>query len=190
MRLVITDRELLFGIPSLAQQHNNNGDQRQTPNQSFHTLSKGHDHTAGESTDIVNKGIQSCTTYSLYDSDTWSITNDLTIGQSGLNVEVILYHGLGEQYFMRSMHTISVMLQCSSQHQSPSPPKLTLLAWTYHDYVLNVMDSLLFFLQLRFFWQDWLKQDFFPHMRVYFSASHADSPIMEASDIGQVSMHM
>ena len=90
----------MFGIPSLAHQHNNNGDQRQTPKQSFHTLSKGYVHTVGESPDIVNKGIQPHTANSLYDSDTWSITNDHTIEQSGFNAEVSQYHGLGEQYFM------------------------------------------------------------------------------------------
>ena len=77
----------------------------------------------GESTVIVNKGLQPRTTYSLYDSDTSSITNDHTIGQSGFNVEVNHYHGLGEQYFMRSLkpsvshcnaaHDISLLL-----HQS------------------------------------------------------------------------
>ena len=49
-----------------------------------------------ESTAIVNKGIQSCKTRSLYDSDNWSITNNHTIGQSGFHVEVSHYHGLGE----------------------------------------------------------------------------------------------
>ena len=89
MQLAIHDRELLFGISSLAHQHNNNGDQRQKPNQSFHILSKGCDHVGGESTDIVNKAIQSRTMYSLYDSDIWTITKDDTIGQSGFNEEEI-----------------------------------------------------------------------------------------------------
>jgi hypothetical protein len=83
------------------------------------------------------------TTNSLYDSDTWSLTTDYTIGQSGFCVEVSHYHGLGEQHFMRSMQPIRVTLQCSSQHQSPSPPKVTLIAWAHHDYVINVTDSLL-----------------------------------------------
>ena len=62
----------------------------------FYTLSKGYTHIVGENTDIVNKGIQPHTTYSLYDSDTWSI------GQSGFHVEVSHHHGLGEQYFIQS----------------------------------------------------------------------------------------
>ena len=76
----------------------------------------------GESTAIGNKGIQSHKTHSLYDSDTWSITIDHAIGLSGFTAEVSQYYGLGEQYFMRSLHTISVMLHYSSQHQSPTPP--------------------------------------------------------------------
>ena len=88
MWLAMHDREMLFGIPSLAHQQNNNGEQRQTPNPSFHTLSKGYYDTVGERMDRVNTGIQPRTTYSVYDSDTWSITNDHTIGHSGFNVEV------------------------------------------------------------------------------------------------------
>jgi hypothetical protein len=69
---------------------------------------------------------------------------DHTIGQSGFNAEVSHHHGLGEQYFMQSLNTISATLQCSSQHQSPSPPKLMLLPWTYNDNVFHVTNSLLF----------------------------------------------
>ena len=72
----------------------------------------------GESTAKGNKGIQSRKTHSRYDSDTWSITIDHTIGQSGFTAKVSQYDGLGEQYFMRSLHTISTMLHCSSQHHS------------------------------------------------------------------------
>jgi hypothetical protein len=90
----------MFGIPSLAHQQNNNGDQRQIPNPSFHTLSKGYDDTFGERMDRVNMGIQPHTTYCVHDSDTWSITNDHMIGQSGFKVDVSHYHGLGEQCFM------------------------------------------------------------------------------------------
>ena len=45
---------------------------------------------------------------------------------------------------MRSLHTISVMLHYSSQNSLPLHQQLTLIAWSYHDYVLNVTDSLLF----------------------------------------------
>ena len=56
----------------------------------------------------------------MYVSDTWSNSNDHTIGQSGFNAEVSHHHGLGEQNFMQSLNTISVTLQYNSQHQSPS----------------------------------------------------------------------
>jgi hypothetical protein len=58
--------------------------QSQTPNQSFHTLSKGYDHTVGESTGIVNKDIQPHTMYSLYDSDILSITMIIQLDNKGL----------------------------------------------------------------------------------------------------------
>jgi len=109
------------------------------------------------------------------------------IGQSGFNAEVSHYHVLGEQYFMPSLNNISVMLQCRSQHQSPSPPKLTLLAWTNHDYVLNVTNSLLFLPSAKGFLARQAQTGAFPSSRFYFSVSHADSLIMGASDIGQVS---
>ena len=98
----------------------------------------------GECTVMGNKGIQSHITHNLYDSDTWSIAFDHTIRQSGFTAEVSHYDVLGEQYFIRSLHTISVMLHYSSKIQSPSPPKLTLQACTFRDYVFNVTDSLLF----------------------------------------------
>jgi hypothetical protein len=93
---------------------------------------------------------------------------DHTIGQSGFNAEVSHYHGLGEQYFMQSMHTNSVTLQCSSQHQSPSPPKFTLLAWTYNDYVFNVTDSLLFLPSTEGFSARLAQTGFFPHQGFIF----------------------
>ena len=69
---------------------------------------------------------------------------------------------------MQSMCTISVTLQSSSQHQSPSPPKFKRLAWTY---LLAQID-------------------FFLTEGILFSVSHADSSIMGASDIGQLSMYV
>ena len=54
----------------------------------------------GESAAVGIKGIQSCMTHSWYDSDTWSIANDHTIGQSGFTAEVSQYDGFGEQYFI------------------------------------------------------------------------------------------
>ena len=173
MQLEINDRELLIGISSLAHQHNNYGDQRQTSHQSFHTLSKGYDHTVGESTDVVNKGIEPHTMYSLYDSDTGSITNDHTIGQSGtrFNAEVSHYHGIGELYFIRSMHTNSVTLRWSSQQQSSSQPKLTRLPWANHYYAPYVTHRLLDYLQPKVFLQNWLKYVFFSP-KFYFNFYH------------------
>jgi len=55
--------------PSLAHQTEDNGDKRQHKTWSFYTLSKRNDHKVGESADSVNTGIQPCTKYSLYDSD-------------------------------------------------------------------------------------------------------------------------
>ena len=88
----------MCGIPSLAHQHQTNGDKWHTLSQPFETLSKGHDHMVGESNEIVNNCIQPRTTYSLHDSDTWSITKEHTIGRSVSHAEVSHYHGLGEQY--------------------------------------------------------------------------------------------
>ena len=84
------------------------------------------------------------------------------IGQSGFNAEVSHHHGLGEQYFMRSLNTISVILQYSSKHHSPSQPKLMLLAWTYTEYVLNVTDSLLFLPSTKGFSARLAQTGFFP----------------------------
>ena len=88
---------------------------------------------------------------------------------------------------MQSLNTISVTLQCSSRYQSPSPPKLMILAWTYNDYVLNVTDSLLFLPSTKGFSARVDQKGFFSSLRFYFSSSHADSPIVGTSDIGQVS---
>jgi hypothetical protein len=63
-------RELMFGSPSHVHQNEDNEDNGNTKP----TLSKSYDHMVGESTDTVNKGKESLTTYSLYDSDTWIIT--------------------------------------------------------------------------------------------------------------------
>jgi hypothetical protein len=97
---------------------------------------------------------------------------DHTIGQSGFNAEVSHHHGLGEQYFMQSLNTISVTLQCSTQHQSPSLPKLTLLAWTYNDYVLNVTDSLLFLPSTKGFPARLTQTGFFPLRGFIFCKPH------------------
>lgn len=48
---------------------------------SFYTLSNSYDHKVGESTDIVNKGIQSHS--SLSDSDTWAITKIMRLDDQG-----------------------------------------------------------------------------------------------------------
>jgi len=79
------------------------------------------------------------------------------------------------------------MLQYSSQQQSPSPSMLMLLAWTYNDYVINATESLLFLPSTKGFSARLAQTGFFSLPRFYFSKSHADSPIVGASDIGQVS---
>jgi hypothetical protein len=62
-----------------------------------------------------------------------------------------------------------------------------LIAWTYHEYVLNVTDSLLFLPSTKGLLARLAQTAFFPSPRFYFFVHHTDSPIVGASDIGQVS---
>lgn len=68
------DSELLFSSLVFAQQTKDNGDKRQYKTWSYYMLTKSYHQKVGESTEIINMGIQPHTKYNLYDTDTWTIS--------------------------------------------------------------------------------------------------------------------
>ena len=119
------------------------------------------------------------------------ITIDHTIGQSGYSAEVSQYYGLGEQYFMRSLHTISVTLHYSSHNQSPSPSTAYASSLDIPRLCLKCNRQLaIFTFTKRFFCKTGSNRIFFLIKVLFFSVSQPDSPIMGVSDIGQVSTYV
>ena len=65
---------------------------------------------------------------------------------------------------------------------------LTIRLQCGHAMIMSLLSqtACYFYLQPKVFLQDWLRQDYFLG-ELLFSMSHSDSPIMEVSDIGQLS---
>ena len=180
----------MFDIPSLAHKHTNNGDKRQTPQQSFYTLSDDYDHMIDVSTDIVHKVHNPtqnmvCATVILGLSQR---TYDWTIRVSCRSKSL--------SWLRRAiLHVINANCKCHTAMPLTISVSLSITEYDYmpgHTMIMSLMSqtACYFYLSTKGFSARLAQTGFFSSQRFYSFCKPTDSPIMGASDIGQVSTYI